>query len=219
MARRALAGLNRAEHYAAQLAGSGADAWLAKRGLWAVSIIEWKLGYVRVPLPGDEDYVGCLTIPYFDGLGRERGMRFRPLYANPVAKYLSRDGERPHLFAPMYTEYPRVYIAEGELDAITLWQTGRKAVGIQGTNAWRNEWRWLFRHCEEVALVFDNDPEKLRPDGTKVNAGQLAASKLYRDLEGLGLSVRNVKLPVGYDVNALYVADRARLEKLLEGRP
>lgn len=205
----------RADYYHAQLVGSGAELWLARRGIWAVSVIDWRLGYVRQPLEGDERFVGCLTIPYFDGLGRERGMRFRPLYANPPAKYLSRVDDRPHLFAPMYTECPKVFVAEGEIDTITLWQTGRKAVGVPGASAWQESWKWLFRNCGEVVLVFDNDLEKVRPDGTRVNPGQLAASRVYRDLESLGLSVRNVRLPVGHDVNSLCLADRRLLEDLL----
>jgi len=206
-----------ADHYAKQLLGSGADRWLFARGIWSQSIFGWKLGYVGKALKGDEAFVGCLTIPYYDGLGRERpeAMRFRPLYVNPRAKYLNRSGAPHHLFGLMYTDYPKVYVAEGEIDAITLWQTGRKAVGVAGADAWRKPWRWLFRNCEEVIVVFDNDMEKDRPDGRKVNAGQSGAGQVYRALESLGLHVRNVKLPQGHDVNSLYIADRKKLEGVL----
>ncbi len=206
-----------ADHYFNQLVSSGADRWLSARGIWANTIIAWKLGYVGKPLKGDEKYMGCLSIPYFDGLGRERAdaMRFRPLYPNPPVKYLSRDLAKPHLFGLLYTNYPKVYVAEGELDCITLWQTGRKAVGVAGTNAWHKEWRWLFRNCEEVVLVFDNDPDRLRPDGTKVNVGQIGAAQVFRGLESLGIHVRNVKLPQGEDVNSLYLKDRKLLEERL----
>jgi len=198
-------GVSPARFYHEQLLGSGADRWLFDRRIWADAILGWQLGFVEKPLKGDEDYVGCLTIPYFDGLGRERTMRFRPIADRPhPQKYLSRPKDPAHLFGVQYSDYPKVYITEGELDAIVLWQLGRKAVGVPGASLWKPVWKWLFRNTEEVVLIMDGD-----------DAGQTGAGKIYRSLESINVPVRNVRPPGGHDVNSLFIADPKELERLL----
>lgn len=193
-----------APFYHQQLMGSGKLDWLVKeRKIGLKAVKAFKLGYVRTPaVEAHERYRGCLTIPYFDANDHERTIRFRSFDGGP--KYLSQARSKHHLFAVRYSEEPKVYITEGELDAITVWQTGRKAVGVPGATGWKDHWKWLFRSCEEVVVAFDGDDEGRR--------GQLT---IMQSLQHVAPYVRGVDMPDGYDVNDVFRRNRKALEDLL----
>lgn len=83
-------------------------------------------------------------------------------------KYSTPSGAQPHLFNPLGLgpQSEEVWIAEGEFDALCLVVAGTPALGIQGTQSFRKEWRLLFEEAE-IVLAFDSD-----------EAGQQAADKL-----------------------------------------
>lgn len=169
-------------------------AFFEKRGLVHSTVDRFRLGYAGQPFSVDERRRrGCLVLPYEDGRGRVRQLRYRPIAYEGDAKYLSVAGEHSHLFAVRAAENPKVYICEGEIDAMSLWQVGLKAVGIPGVRTWRAEWRWLFRNCERVVLVLDPDPAGLR-----------ATSEIYRGLSQV-TDVDVAALPAGMDVNDVLV--------------
>lgn len=192
------------DYYHQQLLGSGKLDWLIKeRGIGLKAIRAFKLGFVREPAVLEhETYKGCLVIPYYDGRGRERTIRFRSFRGKP--KYLSLPKSEPHLFAIKYADEPRVFVVEGELDAITIWQSKRRAVGVPGANLWKDEWKWCFRNCEEVIVLFDQD-----------QAGREGAARIVRSLRQV-VAVRGIELPDEMDVNELYCKDRRLLEGLLQ---
>lgn len=193
-----------AEYYHRQLMGSGKLDWLVKsRRIGLKAIRAFKLGYVKHPaIEAHDPYQGMLVIPYLDAYDHERTLRFRSFNGGP--KYLSMAKARMHLFAVRYTEEPKVYVCEGELDAITIWQTGRKAVGVPGATAWKDQWKWLFRACEEVVVVFDGD-----------EAGGRGATRILRSLNEVASYVRTVEMPPGKDVNDVFRASRKALEEIL----
>ena len=185
-------------YYSEQLWSSPAAEYLLKRGLFHSTIQRFNLGYVGKPALGHGRYRGRVSIPYRTGLGHEIGIRYRSIDGSEP-KYLSTRGFS-HLFAVTATDNPVVMVAEGEIDAMILWQMGYRAVGVPGTQAWQDHFRYLFRNAEEVVLVFDNDEPKAGR-----NAGQMGAAKVWRSLEKTGIVTRAVMLPRGLDINDAYL--------------
>ena len=170
-------------------------AFFEKRGLTHSTVTRFRLGYTGQLGRGKAlDVRRCLVLPYEDGMGKVRQLRYRPLYSGASAKYLSTE-KQSHLFAVRALDNPTVYVCEGEMDTMTLWQIGLKAVGLPGANNWQDEWKWLFRvpHVERVVLVLDPD-----------EAGMGAARRLYTSLKEV-VDVRTVTLPKGLDVNETYL--------------
>lgn len=177
--------------------------WLGQRGITAESAVAHKLGYVGQPMPGDEKFSGCLTMPYYNGLGGFVMTRLRfPDGHKP--KYQGPSGMKSILYGVEYVEDPVVYVTEGELDAIVLRQLGKSAVGIPGANTFQPEWRFLFRDCEQVCMVFDGD-----------DAGTKGARKIAKTIQEVGPLVRIVEMPAGEDVNSLYLSNPGQLKGLL----
>lgn len=206
------------DFYHGQFWGSPASEYLRSRGVLHSTIERFNLGYVgRLAVGGHWKYRGRLAIPYSDGMGRESGIRYRTLPGDThPAKYLAPQNF-DHLFAVRASDHGTVYITEGEIDAMILWQMGYRAVGVPGTKVWKPFHRYLFRNCEEVVVCFDFDEPKRAENGRIINPGQMAAAKVYRDLEGIGVVTRAVKLPRGSDVNETYLelGDRG-LRQILE---
>lgn len=203
-------------YYHDQFWASPAAGYALARGLKHSTIERFNLGYVGKPAPGHSRYRGRLSIPYSDGLGRERGIRYRSL-DGMQPKYLSTKGFS-HLFAVRATDHPVVFLAEGEMDTMILWQLGYRAVGFPGANTWQDYFRFLFRNVEECVVCFDNDEPSVDENGRrKPNTGQVAAAKIYRSLERSGIVTRAVTLPRGTDINDAYLElGEAGLRDLLE---
>lgn len=182
-----------------KLAEYRAHAWdnepaefFAKRGLLHSTVERFKLGYTAgAGRTRSLDLRRCLVLPYEDGMGRLRQLRYRPLYAGATAKYLSTGSDPANLFAVRAADNPVVHVCEGEIDAMTAWQCGFKAVGIPGVATFKDEWRYLFRtpHVERVVLVLDPD-----------SAGRDASRRLYGLLADV-IDVETVRLPDGKDLN------------------
>ena len=191
------------DFYAKQFWSSPAADYLRGRGLLHSTITRFNLGYVGEAARGHHRYRGMVSIPYSDGLGRERGIRYRALPGREDnIRYLATKGFN-HLFAVRATDHGVVYLCEGEIDAMILWQLGYRAVGIPGANAWQDYHKFLFRNCEEVRIVFDNDTPTR--GGRRQNPGQQAAAKIWRSLERIGVVTQAVMLPAGMDVNEAYL--------------
>lgn len=168
--------------------------FLRKRGLAHSTVSRFGLGYTGdLPPTGTGiDLRYCLVIPYEDGLGRIRQLRYRPLYESHM-KYLSEDGAETHLFAVRATDQATVVVCEGEIDAMTAWQCGVKACAVPGAHAWKDAWKWLFRNARRVVLAMDPDPAGLR-----------AARDMYQSLSSVA-DVEIAPLPEGHDLNDLLV--------------
>jgi len=205
--------------YHDQLWGSPAASYLRSRGLLHSTIERFNLGYVAKPAPGHWPYRGRVSIPYSDGLGRERGLRYRKMPDDPSdAKYLA-PKKFSHLFAVRASDHARVFVTEGEFDAMILWQMGYRAVGVPGTKVWQDYFRFLFRNCEEVIICFDQDIPTTDPvtGKRKPNSGAIGAAKVYRSLERSGIVTRAVTLPRGMDITDAYLTlGEGGLRDLLE---
>ena len=177
--------------YQAQVWDSRPAEFLRGRGLAHSTVARFGLGYTGGL--GDAHTHHCLVLPYEDGLGRVRQLRYRPLYDTGGAKYLSDDGAPQHLFAVRAAEQAIGVICEGEIDAMSAWQAGVKAVAVPGAHAWKDEWKWLFRNCRYVVLAMDPD-----------EAGLKAARAMHQSLSSV-VDVQIAPLPEGHDVNDLLV--------------
>ena len=178
--------------------------YLRGRGLNDETIAEAQLGYVGVPERGHERMFHSIHIPYFDAAGRPRGAgRFRHLRSEMTRKYDQVHGDKVHMYGVELTTKPRVYLTEGEFDALILRQMGFHAVGIPGAKTFQRQWKWLFRDCDLVVVVMDPD-----------EAGDKAKNKIMGQLSTV-TDVREVDLPAGKDITDCFLADEAQLRSLL----
>jgi 5S rRNA maturation endonuclease (ribonuclease M5) len=187
----------RLDKYQAQRWDDVPTEFFAKRALDHSTVARFGLGYTgRLGLGRTLDLRRCLVLPYEDGLGRTRQLRYRPLYPTSGAKYLSEGSAPINLFAVRAIDNPVVHIVEGEIDTMSAWQAGFRATGLPGANNFKDEWKWLFRapHVERVVLALDPD-----------KAGREAAKYIYGLLASV-IDVAIARFPKGMDVNDLLVA-------------
>ena len=165
--------------------------WFRSRGLKDNIIQEARLGYVDTVVPGWERFQGALSIPYHDGRHQEVGVRFR--WVAGEQKYDQRKGSPHRLYGIHLVEEPVLWVTEGEFDSLILRQMGMPAVAIPGATAWQPHWRWLFRDCQEVFVVFDGD-----------EPGRRGAIEVARSLKDI-TRVDVVDMPAGKDITDLYL--------------
>lgn len=174
--------------------------FLLGRGLSSDYIEKYRLGYTADGIDGK--YVNSIAIPYLTGTGSIRGVRFRRL-GDTQPKYLHVKSHKGHLFNVGSVKHKRVYLTEGEFDAIILEQMGLPAVGVPGAEAFKEEWKWLFVG-NDVRIIFDGD-----------DAGRNAAGQLNRLLRRVADETQVVKLPDGEDVSSIYTRSPDALLQIL----
>src|SRR3954466_1079197 len=107
--------------YAASLAN--VTSYLESRGIGSDTAERWQLGYVETPLPGHEDMVGRLAIPYLTPAGplciKFRCVESHDCKGTGCVKYLGEPNEN-RLFGVWNFRHddPVIHICEGELDAV-----------------------------------------------------------------------------------------------------
>lgn len=183
----------------------GAMGWLENRGLTRETISRHLLGFVSTDLAGDDGFQrfsGCIAIPYLNGpRDRVTGFTFRREVGVP--KYDRQKGFSAHLFNVTATEDAEVYITEGEFDAMVLGQLGMAACGISGASTFKRAWRYLFRDCQKVTVVFDGD-----------EAGEKGSYRVVGAMRDI-CPVEVVSLPPGKDVTDLYLESPDKLREIL----
>lgn len=112
-----------------------------------------------------------LLIPYFGADGKIITVKARnidtdekPKYRNLKGRPLSLYGINfigkplPHITGEGYEmkERDTVFICEGEIDAVTLWQSGRMAVAVSGVNNFRDEYAIPLLPYR-IVIIGDND--------------------------------------------------------------
>ena len=191
--------------------------YLRARGFRDDTIAEAELGYVSDP---SSRYYHSIAIPYHDALGRHRTTRYRHLRPEMAKKrkYESEVGGHAHLYGVQLVREPTVYLCEGEFDALILRQMGLQAVGVPGANAWQRPWRWLFRDCDLVVVVFDIDAPRKGPGGKEFRPGQEGSRKVVGQLSQI-VPVREIDedsgWPEGHDINSLYLSNPDLLRRVL----
>lgn len=178
--------------YHSQLPGSAGEEYLlSERRATREALDYFQLGFVESPMKGDEEYVGRISIPYLTP-GGTVSIRYRACGSNQNGpKYLSRAGDsgRPYNVLALRNDLPRVYITEGEIDAVTCWMAGLPAVAIPGTQGWRSAYSRLFRWRQVTVLADGDDP------------GRKFAQEIRNHLENCTI----LGMPDGEDVNSVVV--------------
>lgn len=175
--------------------------WLDSRGITSEAQDYFRIGLVKEPLKGDEDYRGRLSFPYIKPSGVV-AIRFRSMNPESSSKMLAHAGDEGTLYntaALLGTK--EIYICEGETDTITAYQAGLRAVGLPGASSWapnRAEFRCVFRN-RIVKVLQDNDDEFIEKNSGKVRRpGQELAKDIYKTLGGCQI----IAMPRGHDVNS-----------------
>ncbi len=175
-----------------------AQQYLDSRGITPAIAAAARLGVVQDPLPGHENLVGRMVIPYVTPMG-VRDLRFRSLDDMEQPKYLSLPGHSPRLYnTTVLIDDPDVIgITEGEIDALVATHlVGIPSVALPGAQAWtpRRHLR-VFKGFRKVVVFADGD-----------EAGRALASNIAKDLKqtlvvdlGDGLDVNSAVLSMGVE--------------------
>lgn len=190
--------------YAAQLTDE-ARQYLASRGLADVADSA-QLGEICDPLPGHQQYVGRLCIPYITPAGVV-ALRFREFREKSNAKYMSMPGAQPRLYnvAALHSGLDRVAVVEGEFDALALTAAGLPAVGVAGSQMWQEHYPRCFADFSRVYVICDNDVKHDEDGALLPNPGQQLANKIANKIPQSVVIVP----PAGCDVNEWIQRDGA----------
>ncbi|MCB1035056.1 MAG: toprim domain-containing protein, partial [Acidobacteria bacterium] len=144
---------------------------------------------------GHEHLAGSLVVPLTDEAGN-----VVQLYGRKLRSDL-RKGTALHLYLPgpqrgvLNREGlgEEVLLCESILDALTFWCSGLRSVTTTyGTSGLTEDLRQAFQAAgtKRVLIAFDRD-----------KAGEAAAERVAKELQGMGLAAYRVQLPKGMDVN------------------
>lgn len=182
-----------------------ARGYLAGRGLLRAAGT-FRLGVVRQPLLGHERYTGRLSIPYLTPAGVV-GFSFRciaPHVCDGHPKYMALEAMERSLYnvLDLRADSARIYLVEGEIDAMTWSMNGWPTVGIPGVENFKDFHGRCLTDFAEVFALTDGD-----------DAGYKLGSFLAREVKA-----RVIRLPRGEDGNSLYVkGGRDALSRVLTG--
>jgi DNA primase len=164
--------------------------YLKARGISDEMVSRWKLGYVD-----SGSYRGRISIPYWTPAGYSSAVyRCLHLPDDPCKelehhnKYLATPGYRPMFnVRALSLGADRVFVVEGELDAIVASHYGYPAVATGGKENWKPWWSFCFDGPREVVVLRDGD-----------QAGREFADHIKHVLR----NVTVIDFPDGYDVSS-----------------
>lgn len=166
-----------------------AEEYLSTRSLSVEEARRFLLGVVNNPLPGHEQFVGRLSIPYITPSGVV-DIRFRALNGEEP-KYMGMSGAKTTIFntPALFQDSKYICVTEGEIDTITMSvKTVHPSIGIPGANNWKPHYAKILDDYETVIVLADGD-----------NAGAEFAKKVAREVP----ATKIITLPEGEDVNSL----------------
>lgn len=155
--------------------------YLRKRGFLEESIHEFSMCY-----DSDSERV---IIPVISKSGVVSGTIGRTIVGDePKYKYSSGFKATQHLFGMhKYVPSTYLYLVEGSLDAIWMWQNGYKStLSILGSNLSDTQAAGVKYLSNKVVLCFDND-----------TAGQKCISESAAKLDAMGIVTWAIQLPEG----------------------
>ena len=124
--------------------------YMLDRGFSKSTLREWEIGY--------DFETKRVTIPVRDAGGRVVGMTRRATKASQETKYLHLNFQKSHHLYGRNKVTPNapVYVGEGQLDAIALYQMGVRAVSTMGARVSPEQLRLLYA-VGDVVLAYDQD--------------------------------------------------------------
>jgi DNA primase len=168
-----------------------AEGYLAKRGFSLEVATKIRFGVVVDPLPGQEQFVNRLAIPYITPTGVV-DLRFRAM-GPEEPKYMGMAGTTTRLFNVNALQYAgsAIAVCEGEIDAVTLDRLCNiPAVGVPGANSWKPHYSRLLSDFEYVYVFADGD-----------QPGSDFAKMLSKEFNNTIV----IQMPEGQDVNSMYL--------------
>lgn len=180
------------------------------RGTLFATATALRLGVVADPMPGHEQYEGCLAIPYLLHDGRVAQIRYRCLGMHDCKeqqhpKYRTEAGDDARLYNTpvLFRAGSEIHVTEGELDTVTLTQCGFHAVGMPGAMNTKAHHLRLLAGFSRIFVWGDGD-----------DAGREFAARVRKTHR----RATAVHLPQGEDVTSMYVkAGQDGLRALVEG--
>lgn len=169
--------------------------YLRTRNLSVEEVQTFHLGVVKEPLPGHEQYINRLAIPYLTPSGVV-DIRFRTMH-DQDPKYMGMPGAKTTMFnaQSVLTADNYICVTEGEIDCITVsTKTNHPAVGIPGANNWKPYYAKILDDFETVIILADGD-----------SAGLEFGKKISRELSNVNI----VQMPEGHDVNSIVIQEGA----------
>jgi DNA primase len=188
--------------YKNQMTDSRGEKYLEARGITKEAQNYFHLGFVNQSEPSDEQYRGRVSIPYILP-GGVVGIKYRAI-DDSEPKYMSSSGfYAKRVYAPIFLtpKHRKVYVCEGEIDAITLAQFSIPAVALPGVDTWEPRMYRMFRNRFIVVLA----------DGDDDGQGQKFASKILTAVDESATILME-----GHDVNSYYTLNgkQSLLEKI-----
>lgn len=170
--------------------------YLKSRGITEETARTFRLGYVKHPELGHEQFANRIAIPYITPTGIV-DIRFRSADATDTGpKYLSRPGAPTHIYnvKALGEDTDTLVVCEGEFDTIIATQARLNAVGLPGANNWKSFFVRLMSDFTRVVVLIDGD-----------NAGREMGKHLAREVDNCVV----VPMPDGMDVNDVYLQEGA----------
>lgn len=172
-----------------------ATEYLSTRNLSVAEAQRFHLGVVKDALPGHEQYIGRLAIPYITPSGVV-DIRFRAI-GNADPKYMGMPGAKTSMFNAqvVLTASDYICVTEGEIDCITMSvKTNHPSIGIPGANNWKPFYSKILDDFDTVIVLADGD-----------SAGMDFGKKVSRELSNVNI----VQMPEGHDVNSIVMLEGA----------
>lgn len=186
--------------------------YLEQRGLTPQTIKTFNLGYcdtsgyVTVPEVSsfiDRRFHHSVLFPIYNLYGVPISVSARPLSANSPFKYVHTHYDKAHHLYGLSVTWPnilatrKVYVVEGNLDILSLYQYGiTNVVAMLGSQFSTTQLALLTRFCDEIVIATDGD-----------NAGRECAGKITKLCQSKGIKSSVLKLPEGTDPDA-YVREQ-----------
>lgn len=179
--------------------------YLKSRGIGREVAGTFRLGVLRNPLLGHEQFAGRLAIPYITPHGivnfsfrclEQHSCKDTVLFINQQGKEVRCPKYRaiPGMERTLYNvldfkkDTDTVYICEGEIDALTLSVCGFAAIAVPGVKNWKDHFTRCFLDYPKVFVVADGD-----------EAGYRLGAFLTTEIKA-----RAIRPPKGEDVNSIY---------------
>lgn len=177
------------------MADTNAQGYLGSRGIGPQAAATFRLGVVTHPLLGHERFFGRLAIPYLTPAGVVT-FSFRCILPHACkdeghGKYLAPEGFERTLYNVLdfRKDSPRLYLVEGEIDALTWSMNGWPTIGIPGVENFKDHHARCLTDYSEIFVLCDGD-----------EAGYRLGTFLAREVRA-----HVIRLPRGEDGNSLYV--------------
>lgn len=181
------------------------QAYLRARGIGPREANTYRLGVVRNPLRGHEQFAGRLAIPYLTPGGvvtftfrclEQHSCKDTVLFVKGdgkevvCKKYRAPEGMERTLYnvADFKVDSQTIYVCEGEIDTLSLSLSGFPAVGVPGVSQWKDHFSRCFADYPQIFCVADGD-----------DAGYKMGAFLAKEL-----GARIIRPPSGADINSIY---------------